>query len=378
MLAAKSNAALGDARAAKTNAIESIALARHLGDTQTAIQGALARQSIIRDEYDAPAGLAGAREIGSMATDVHDDATLALALADQSWAHRLLGSERDALNAARDSERIAETTDNINLLCYALEQKIFAAITWWRFEEAMETAARCAQVTLDAGRLAASALQCAASCMYLALEDRGNASSAIAAAIALFDEDDREPGRIPLSEIFSPMRLRMSLVATTARLALYEGNVHSALSAANDLEKIPSPRARQLAELFRIDALFASGSAVMPFDASAFRGSAVVFLQDVFSGSRAPTTAQALLAASMGSTDSRERVFEALERIEAASRRTPLEADHAFEQIARAAQRCGAHSVAVRAELRARDYGNARALAISRVKSSDRLLSKNA
>lgn len=378
VLSARSQAALGDSLAAKSDASESIALAKRLGDSRTAIQGALARQSVIRDEYDASSALSSAREIASMATDAHDDASLAIALADQSWAHRLLGSEREALNAAHESESVAETLDNAVLLCYALEQRILAAITWWRFDEAVDIAARCSQTALQEGRLGGAALQCAVASLHFALDERNNASSALAAAFTLFEQDNGEPSRMPVHEVFNRTRLSLALTATAAQLALSEGKVQRAFNAANDLERSGSPRARQLAELFRMDAFFTLGSIAPPFNTTAFQGSALVFLQDVFSGSRAPAIARALEGISTGTPDARERVFEALERTEAAARRTPLEAHRAFAQVARAAERCGARSVAVRAELRANDYGAARALAISRVKSADRLESKNA
>jgi hypothetical protein len=313
-----------------------------------------------------------------MAADVHDDASLAVALADQSWAHRLLGSERDAINAGRESERIAEDTNNVDLLCYALEQRILTAITWWRFDEAVDSAARYSKVTLGAGRLARCGLQCAIALLHFAMGDSNSASSALSVGMALLEEDDPEFGRVPIYDVNSRTQLSLGLTATAAQLAISKADVQAALNAANDLERMASPRARQLAELFRIDALCESRSIEPPFNVAVFGGSPLVFLQDAFSGSRGPTIAQALQAASTGASDARERVFEALERIEAASRRAPLEAHHAFGQIARAAERCGARSVAVRAQIRANDYGTARALAISRVKSSDRLESKKA
>jgi hypothetical protein len=313
-----------------------------------------------------------------MAADVHDEASLAVAMADQSFAHRLIGSERAATNAARESERIAETLHNPILLCYALEQRILAEITWWRFDEAVGTAARCSETAVEAGRLARTALQCAVASLDFALGDRNAALSALAAALTLFEEDCHERSRIPFRELYNRTRVHLALAATTAQFALAEGDVQRAFNAANDLEKLPSPRARQLAELFRMDAFFALGSITPPFNAAAFEDSALVFLQDVFSGSRAPAIAEAIHTSSIGTSDARQRLFEALERTEAAARRTPLEAHSAFAQVARAAERCGARSVAVRAALRANDYGAARARAISRAKTSERLESKNA
>jgi len=378
MLLAKADAALGDSSAARANANESFLLAKHLGDSDTAIQAALARQSVIRDEYDASSALGGAREIASLAADAHDDAVLAVALADQSWAHRLLGSEAEAVKTARESARIAEMLDNPNLLCYALEQRILAAITWWRFEDAIDIAARCPEMTMRAGRLACSMLECAVAWLHFALEDRRGASSALQTALASFEQDARAPSRMPMPELFSLTRVRFALTAMSAQLALAEGRNQSALNAAEQLSGLPSPRARQVAELLRIDAQFESGNIAPPFTAALFTGSTLVFLQDVLSGSRAPGIAQALEAAATRAADARERVVEALDRIEAAGRRTPLLADHAFAQIARAAEKCGASSVAVRAALRNNDYGTARAVAISRIKISDRLASKNA
>lgn len=376
MLLSKAQAALGDAPSAIASANDAIVVAKRIGDGKTAIEAALVRQSLLLDDYDAAGVLASSQEVVLMARDAHDDASLSIALADQSWAQRLLGYEEAAFHAAHEAERAAAASGDYDLESYALEQIILTGITWWKFTDGKDAAARSLLVMSRASRLARIALQCAIASLNLALEHRRDASSAISAATALFQEDDDESTRMPAHTPFRQIRLKLEVDATAARLALSEGDMHRALTMAAELENVALPRARQLASLFRAEAHF---ELALPDVTPAMvlqRGQ--FFMQDVYTGSRSPDLAETLGAVTASVNDAQERVLRALDRVEAAARRTPVEADHAFALLERAADKCGAEHVALRARLRSRDYSAARALATSRIAGTDRTDPKNA
>jgi hypothetical protein len=197
---------------------------------------------------------------------------------------------------------------------------------------------------------------------------REHASNDILAARGLLREADDRADAVLSHSPFSPARLKLSIAAIDARLALLDGDWQRALNCTADLETLCTPRARALTALFRADAFFELGlcetNAPLTFEPGHF-------IQDVHSGSRSPELAQTLRAITACESDAEERVLRALDCVEAAARRAPLEADYAFARLARAAVKCGAKAVATRAELRSRDYAQVRALAISRVVNAE-------
>jgi DNA-binding SARP family transcriptional activator len=378
ILAAKAHSALGDSSSAVATASDAMALARRSGESRTAIEAALARQRALLDDYAADAALASAREIGGMARDGKDKAALAVALADESWSQRLLGCEAEAIQAAREAEASANAAGDLDLACYALEQLLLSDVTWWRFADGQEAAERASQLVLQASRQARIALHCALAAWGLALGRTDAATSAISAATALLREDGEDRQRRPAHSPFGPARMKLALAAMAAQLALQERDMKRALTFASDLESMASSRAHILANLFRADALFESGvpnptqsNGRVEFD------QLPLFMQDAFSGSRSPVLADSLNAATIKAPDASERLSIALDLVEAASHRTPLDADKAFAQLVRAAERCGAVQIAVRAELRRDDYRELRAIASSRAAKPERTESRS-
>jgi hypothetical protein len=378
ILAAKAHSALGDSSSAVATASDAMALARRSGESRTAIEAALARQRALLDDYGADAALASAREIGGMARNANDTAALTVALADESWSQRLLGCEAEAVQAAREAEASANVAGDLDLACYALEQLLLSDVTWWRFADGQEAAERASQLVLQASRQARIALHCALAAWGLALGRADAASSAISAAAALLREDSGDRQRRPAHSPFGYARLKLALAAMAAQIALQERDMERALTFASDLESMASPRAHTLANLFRADALFELGmpnptqsNGPVEFDRLP------LFMQDAFSGSRSPALADSLNAATIKAPDASERLSIALDLVEAASHRTPLDADRAFAQLVRAAERCGARHVAVRAGSRRDDYRELRAMASSRAAKPERTESRS-
>jgi DNA-binding SARP family transcriptional activator len=378
ILAAKAHSALGDSYSAVATASDAVALARRSGESSTAIDAALARERAFVDDYRADAVLASAREVAGMARGAKDGAALAVALADQSWSQRLLGCEAEAIQAAHDAEESANAADDLDLACYALEQLLLSDVTWWRFADGQQVAGRSSQMVERASRPARIALHCALAAWGLVLDRTDAASSDINAAADLLRDDVDDRQRRTAQSPFGPSRLKLVLAAMAAQLALREGAFERALRFASDLDNMLSPRAHKLASLFRSDALFemeipntTQGNGPMSFD------QAHLFRQDVLSGIRSPALADSLNAATIKAADAPERLLIALDLVEAASRRTQLDADRAFAQLARAAERCGAQHVAVRAGMRRDDYRAMRAIASSRTFSPERTESRS-
>jgi DNA-binding SARP family transcriptional activator len=379
MLSSKAHAALGDLPAAIASASDAITIAKRSGESRTAIEAALSRQHTLIDDYDVVATLASSREIAAMAREMSDGAALAVALAGESWAQRLLGHETESIQAARDAESAAESTGDGDFGCYALEQLILAHVTWWRFAEALEAATRAPQVVARASRLARAAVQCAIAALDLSLERYKEASSDIATATALLQQDVDEPRRGLAHTPFGPARLKLALAAIAARIALEEDDIELAATLADELETMRSTRAHELAQLFRADVFLRLGTADKTQNdrSGSLALPSSLFVQDVHSGSRSPALTGALLAALLESNDAQAMIARALDVVEASARRAPLEADSAFGEIARAAKSCGASQVALRAELRRDDYREMRAAASSRVLTPLRAESKS-
>lgn len=382
MIAAKVQTALGDSRSAVAAASDAVALAKRSGEPGAAIEAALARQRAFLDDLDTEAALQCSPEILAMARDAKDDQALSIALADQSCLQRLLGRETEAVQASREAEAVANTVGDWDILCYALEQRILADATWWKFDDGLDAVERTNKLLVRASRPAQTAIHCAVAGLYLPLEERAEASSRIDAAAELLEEDAREARRSVHSPVagwlatsFGPARLKLAIAATTARLALESDAAERALAAVADLEGVKARRAQQLASVFRADALFASGlpgaqqNALLPLET--LRADA--FAQDVLSGIRSPEMAEILNAVVLGSSNAPERVAHALDLVEASARRTPLDADRAFAQLAHAAESCRANHVAARARLRRDDYRELRAAASSRAGLPERI-----
>jgi DNA-binding SARP family transcriptional activator len=377
MLSAKARAALGDSTAAIAAASDAIELARRSGESRTAMEAALARQRALLDDHDAVAALASSREIAALARNANDDAALAIGLADESWAQRLLGCETEAIRAARDAEAAAHAAGDNDLSCYALEQLILADATWWRFKDGLEARARATQVIARASRLARAAVHCAFASLHLALGHRKDASTDLAAAATALQEQVNEPHRSQTFAPFGVTRLKLALAASMARLALEENAAERALTISSELENMPMIRARKLAMLFRADSFFERGLPNTTQADGPLTEAPETFLQDVCSGTRSPVIAATLNAATIAAGDVSERLLHALDVIEFAARRAPLDADRAFAQLARAAQRCGAQRVASRALLRCEDYREMRMLASSGVVVAERAESRS-
>src|SRR5579884_339552 len=367
VLSVKVQAALGDSRSAIAEAAEAIGIANQIADPATALDAAQARQSILNDNFALDAALASAREIAAMARDSQESVPLAIALANESWAERLLGHQIEALQAAREAETTASKARDCEGVCYALEQLILAYITWWKFEDAEKAAARALDIMPQAGRLAQCALRCCIASLNLALERCPKTESEISAAILLLQEHDADSRRTLLHSPFERSRVALALNATSAAAALAQNQTDRAVAMSDALERTPSARARLLADLFRADAQFARGLSNRPAAPEFLRSTPGAFVQDVHSGSRSPELAETLNAVVIGASDAPERLLQALNRIEADARRAPLDADRAFTQLADAAERCNVPHVAERARLRSRDYRNARAMAGSRL-----------
>ncbi|MDQ6825129.1 MAG: AAA family ATPase [Candidatus Eremiobacteraeota bacterium] len=383
MLSARVRSALGDLPAAIAVASDAVALARRSGASEMAIDAALARQNALLDSYDPEAALASSREIAGLARDAHDDAALAVALADESWSQRLLGREAEAVQAAREAEIAANAVGDSDLRCYVLEQLVLAAATWWRFDDGLLAAARISEIITLASRPAQAAMHCALAALDLALERQTDASSRIAAANALLRQGIDEPQRSLtssqaatwLAASFGPARLKLVIAAMAARLAFEKGDVEAAIAIANELATIATPRAQQLAIIFQASALFELGEPnatitnVSPLPAQ----SSTFFWPDVYSGIRTPELMNILDAAVMKTSEAAQRLLHALDLVEAAARRTLLDADRAFARVARAAELCGAPYVASRAKLRRDDYREMRAAASSRAVNAGRI-----
>jgi len=377
-LAAKAHSALGDPSSAVATASDAVALARRSGESSTAIEAALARERAFLDDFRADAVLASAREIAGMARAAKDSAALAVALADESWSQRLLGCEAEAVQAAHDAEASANAAGDFDLACYALEQLLLSDVTWWRFAEGQEAAARASQMIAQASGPTRVALHCALAAWGLALGRTDAASSDISAAAALLQEDVEDRQRRPAHSPFGPLRLKLALAAMAAQLALHEGARERALTLAGELDSLASPRAHTLASLFSADALFELEMPNTPLgDGPLPSGQPRLFMQDVFSGSRSPALADSLNAATIKAADASERLVIALDLVEASSRRMPLDADRAFAQLARAAERCGERHVAMRAGMRRDDYREMRAMASSRAATPERTESRS-
>lgn len=367
LLRARAQAELGDLSSAIASASDAIAIAKGSAETDTMLKAALARQRALLDAFDAGTALASACETASMAREAHDDASLSIALADQSCARRLLANEPEAISSAEEAERLANSAGDVDVLCYALEQQLLVGATWWRFSAGLNAAARAERAMITAGTPAKIGLLCARAFLNLSLGRDQDAESDIAACEALLADDVDQSNRILFRSAIGTARLKLSVSAASVQLALRRGLCNRALLGVVDLERMKLPHAHALAELFRADILFESETQDMATEKDVLPKAqcAGLFVQDVCSGSRSPTVADALNATRLQSTDAPAKLTRALNAVEGASRRTPLDADRAFAQLARAAEMRALVPIAARARLRCDRYGELRAMARS-------------
>jgi uncharacterized protein with HEPN domain len=363
-LRARAESELGEINASNATAQDAIFLAKRVGDTVTALSGMLTRQGNLLEQGDAPALLRSAQEAANLAREARDDSALSKAFAAESCGHRLLGDEAHAMAAARESHSAALAAHSGEDMLHALLEMALCGVTWWRFEAASEAARQALAFETQSGWSSRAFLFATFAFLNLALRRHDAARSAIACARAALEQAAGQQAR----------QVWTAVISADAQLALACGDYEGALRLCNELDSKATPRSAILAALFRAEAHFERGTA----ESVTHEVSNREVIQDVLSGTRSPEIACTLAAVAARNPDAPERVLAMLDRIEAASRRSPLDADSAFAMLSRAAERCGALAVAHRALLRSKDYSDARALAASRIREALPVLSKNA
>lgn len=363
-LGARIAASEGDASAAQRHASEATALARAAGDpdlARTLVVNAVVAGLVFRPEEQR----AYATEAAELAESDGARDVQAAALSQLACAQRLLGERDHALTAGERACSVARSCNDWASLRSALEERLYAQITWWQFDEALETAAQALDPSLQLEPVSEASLLVARAQLWhaLDLDERAQADLQKSQMVA------RELGS--RRNLAAEPRQSLTFVAFAgtclhAELSIARGAYDDALLETAQLQASPLSALDGLSQtltLLHLDALLGRACAD---DTGALRALELALgfrsagAQNLLGWSRSPTLGRARVAARTRPHEAGPLLRVALNSAELDARRTPLLADAAFAHIAAAAAEIGDDPVHARATMRAEALRTAR------------------
>jgi hypothetical protein len=345
--AARAIVACGDAGNAVRRARQAVTLARACGDLQVSTQAVLslaimegAAFLILEQQADAAAAAQNARLCAS-------DALEAQALVQQASSARELGLRDEALRAAHLAQNIALKCGRADTAQMALEELLRTQMTWWDFDDALETARTGSDTARHAEPLATAVfLQVRCALLYL-LERFGEARSDLQTALRITSETIvRRQGSLAAPIHPLPV-LQFACYYMEGKIAAVQNKFDEAMEAAEKAAQLINiaklPRYRDALSLLCIDVLLQRN---LTEDSEAARRltsslSESTLAQGLIGWSDCVELARARVAARLHEPDATTLLRRALNTVEENAHRALLDTDRAFARLAEAASEVG-------------------------------------
>jgi hypothetical protein len=272
----------------------------------------------------------------------------------------------EALKAGRSAHGLALAGGRWDIAQAALEELLLAQVTWWLFDDALQTA----RAGLDAGRRAgplveAAFLQVRCALWYL-LERFDQAGVELQAATRTASETvvrHQASGGVPMHPL--PL-LQFACYYATGKIAVARRELDQALDAQRKAAALTNiaklPRHHEALSLLRIESLLQRNG---PGDGEAAhelttRLDEATLAQGTIGWSDCVELARACVAARLHMPTAVSLLHRTLNVIEENAHRAPLDADHAFARLAQAASEIGDTAVANRGWARSKYFRSRR------------------
>jgi DNA-binding SARP family transcriptional activator/predicted ATPase len=364
--AARAALASGDAVDATNRARDAVSLARAAGDPRESTHALLDLAVMEGAAFHLAEQQSDATEAASSARLNADNPLEAQALVVTASAARELGLRDEALQTCRSARELALKCGRLDVAQMALEELLRTQLTWWLFDDALETA----RTGVDAARRAgpveeAAFLQARAALSYL-LDRFDDAQSQLQAALRMTTEAmARRQGSSGAPMHPLPL-LQFACYYLDARIAVMRQDEERALDSAQKASSLTNvaklPRQREALSLLRIDTLLQRnlpGDKEAAHDLTQALGASTVS-QGILGWSCCVELARARDAARSRSADAGTLLRRALNTLEENAHRAFLDADRAFSRLADAALEVGDDVLAGQARARSRHYWSRR------------------
>ncbi|MDQ6824778.1 MAG: hypothetical protein M3007_04865, partial [Candidatus Eremiobacteraeota bacterium] len=356
----------GQPDAAIRRARDAVNLARSGEDLQEMTQAVLdlavmegATLQIVEQRSDAAVAVENAR--------LCDDRALeAQSLVQQASAARELGMREEALQASHSAYDLALKCGNAGVALTVLEERLREQLTWWLFNDALETA----RTGLDAARrlepfYEAAFLQARCALWYL-LERFVEAESELPTALRIANENVAGSQESILAPLHSQPYLQFSCHYMASKIAVAQQQWDQAIVTADNAAALTNvaklPRYSEALLLLRIDALLQRN---LPGDSEAARDLTSTFgesrrAQGTIGWSDCIELARARVAARIRMPDASAQLRCAVDTLEENAHGALLDIDVAFARLAEAAFEVDEIAVAHRARARSKFYKSRR------------------
>ncbi|HYK52442.1 MAG TPA: AAA family ATPase [Candidatus Eremiobacteraceae bacterium] len=369
-LGARAAFAAGEVHAAIARARQATAAARSAGDRAELSRSMLDLAAIEGSAFLIEAQKSDASEAARVAATRADRTVEAQALVQMAAAARALGQQAEALRIAREARDLTRRSAIPDEQVAALDELLRNCLTWWRFDEALETAREltgivhlASQVTQAKAHEGLCALEYLMDRFDDALVEHRASLDALSAESSGLHDAARSP-ESGFVTLFMNHRMAAKIACERAQWSQAVSTLH----AATEIASVAAlPRYSHALSLQRIDLLLLrdypgdigdAGGLLPSLDDSPF--------QDLVGWSDCSALARARVAARERSGGASNLLRRALNALEENARRTPLDADRAFGRLADAAREVGELAIAERARQRAVYYASVRRAAAER------------
>jgi DNA-binding SARP family transcriptional activator len=371
---AASNA--GDPDGAIASADDAVRTARASGENREIAKALVVRAGVRGALGDASLQFSDALEATALATEAHESKVGARARVEVAVAARRCGAGEEAVRFAREACELARACADPIALYNAYEELLHAQICTWLFEDAAKTFTECASVAETVG-MSTQARLCGmrAACEYL-MERSQRAADQVSSGLhyAMLSRERGEPSATDLSYPaplvwFVLYYLRGAIAASRGEWSL----VSDAIACCRQAETIVKlPAFANAATMLEIDLLLSMGDVenVKKASDAAQTLSASVASSGIIGMSDSPILIRARIESRLRSPDASVTLRSALDAVEESARRTPLDCDRAFAQLAEAADRVEEAAIRDRALARSWHYRAIRVGAAARAEST--------
>jgi DNA-binding SARP family transcriptional activator len=356
----------GDAEDATSRARTAVSLARAAGDLEESMQALLDLAVMEGAAFHLTEQQSDAAEAGHSARLRGEVQLEAQALVVTASAARELGLRDEALRDCQTAHDLALKSGRSDVAQMALEELLRAQLTWWLFDDALETVRRGIDAARRAGPLEeASFVQARAALSYL-LGRFDDALSDLQGAMRMTNQAVARRQGLLVAPMHPLPLLQFACHYLSAKIALARQDWERALNdgqRAADLTNVAKlPRHNEALSLLRIDTLLQRN---LPGDRETVHEllsglGERTLSQGIIGWSDCVELARARVAARLRMPEAGTLLRRALNTLEENSHRAPLEADRAFARLAEAAADIDDVVLAGQARARSKHYWSRR------------------
>ncbi len=360
--AARAALAHGDVDEALARARSAVASSRSGGDIRESTQTLIDLAAIEGAAFLLSAQKADAEAAVQSAGLCADEALAAQALVLQASAARELGLRDEALQVSLAGRELALKHNRVDVAQSALEEILRSQMTWWLFNDALQTAGTALDSARREGPLAEAVLLQARCGLAYMLDRFDEAKSHLQTAIRITNETVAPRNGavgVPIQPL--PM-LQFACYYMTAKIAAARNEWSHTLDAVQQAAKLTSvarlPRHKEALTLLRIDAMLqrnGEGDDKAAYDLVCTLADSTPE-QGLIGWSDCVELARARIAARMRESTADVLLRRALNTLEENAHRALLDSDRAFSRLEEAASECGSTRIAAAARARSKYF----------------------